>query len=106
MYAIIADSGTQFCVEEGQTLLVDLKDIEEGKSIEFDQVLLIGGGDDGPVIGKPTVPGAKVIAEVVGHERMPKIRIQIYKKRKNYRKRRGHRQSMTEVKIQQIVAGA
>lgn len=105
MYAIIADSGTQYCVEEGQTLLVDLKNVPEGEKIEFEKVLLVGGEASGTVIGKPTVAGAKVVAEVVAHSRGPKIKVLVYKRRKNFRKHRGHRQSMTEVRIEKIIAG-
>lgn len=105
MYAIIADSGTQYCVEEGQRLLVDLRDAEAGAKIEFDKVLLVGGEESGAVIGKPTVAGAKVVAEVLGHPRGEKIKVLVYKRRKNFRKHRGHRQTMTEVKIEKIITG-
>ena len=65
MYAIIADSGRQFKVEEGQEVVVDLRDAEAGSTITFDQVLAVSG-DDGVKIGKPTVDGASVAAEVLG----------------------------------------
>lgn len=104
MYAIVSDSGTQFYVEEGQTVLVDLKGAPAGETIEFDKVLLVGT-DSGPKIGHPTVAGAKVTAQVIGDERMDKVRMVVYKRRKNFRKRRGHRQSMTQVRIEKIAAG-
>lgn len=103
MYAIVADSGKQFFVEEGKKVVVDLKEVEPGQSIEFANVLMVGGGAKGAVIGKPTVAGAKVVGEVVGNIRGPKLHVGTYKRRKNYRRHRGHRQDMTEVMVKQIV---
>lgn len=103
MYAIVADSGKQFYVEEGQKVVVDLKEVEPGQAFEFDQVLLVGGGTSGAIVGKPTVAGAKVVGEVVGGVRGPKLHVGFYKRRKNYRRHRGHRQDSTEILIKQIV---
>ena len=106
MYAIVAGNGTQgrqYWVEEGQEILVDLLAVEPGASIDFDRVLMVGGRDDGTLIGAPTVPGAKVTCDVVDHIRTPKIFVQVYKRRKNYRKKRGHRQSMTKLRINRII---
>ncbi|MGL4463590.1 MAG: 50S ribosomal protein L21, partial [Planctomycetia bacterium] len=74
-----------------------------GSTIEFDQVLMIGGLADGPKVGQPLLEGAKVVAEVVGTVRGQKIHIRQYRRRKNFRKHKGHRQSYTEVTVTQIV---
>lgn len=104
MYAIVADSGKQFFVKEGEKVVVDFKEeVEPGQTFEFVNVLMLGGGDKGAVIGKPTVAGAKVVGEVIGASRGPKIHIGTYKRRKNYRRHRGHRQDMTEIMVKQIV---
>ena len=105
MYAVIVDSGTQFCVEEGQTLTVDLKGVEPGEKIEFDRVLLVGG-ENGTIVGKPLVEGAKVVASVIDNFRDKKVHVRVYKRRKNYRKHKGHRQPLTQVRIEQIVSGS
>src|SRR5688500_1505390 len=104
MYAVIVDSGTQFFVEEGQKLLVDLRAGEPGQTLEFDRVLMVGGGEQGPKIGTPLLDGAKVVASIVGETRLKKIHVGTYKRRKNYRRHKGHRQRMTEIKISQLVA--
>lgn len=77
---------------------------EAGASVEFDQVLMVGEGDDVKV-GAPTVDGGKVTAEVLGQGRARKIEIQKFKRRKQYRRFAGHRQQFTEVKITGISAG-
>lgn len=105
MYAIIADGGRQYKVEEGQVLSIDLREgVSEGAAITFDQVLAVSG--DGTVkIGKPLVAGATVQAEVlIALEKGEKVYIQKFRRRKNYRKRTGHRQKYTQVKISKIVA--
>ena len=101
MYAIIADSGRQFKVEEGQEVVVDLRDEEAGSTITFDQVLAISG-DDGVKVGKPTVDGASVTAEVLGEVKGKKIYVQKFRRRKNSRRRTGHRQRYTSVRIDAI----
>ena len=101
MYAIIADSGKQFKVEEGQELEIDYRDLEAGAKIDFDQVLAVGN-DSGLKLGKPTVDGAKVTAEVVAHSKGPKLEIQKFRRRKNSRRRTGHRQKYIKVRISKI----
>ena len=101
MYAIIADSCRQFKVEEGQEVVVDLRDAEAGSTITFDQVLAVSG-DDGVKIGKPTVDGASVTAEVLGETKGKKIYVQKFRRRKNSRRRTGHRQHYTTVRIDSI----
>ena len=102
MYAIIKTGGKQYRVSEGQTLRVEKLQAEEGK-VNFDHVLLVGGGE-GLKIGAPTVEGASVEAEVVRDGRSKKIIVFKKKRRKGYHKKQGHRQAFTEIKITQIKA--
>lgn len=104
MYAIIADSGRQYKVEQGQELEIDYRDIPQGETVTFDRVLAISG-DEGLQLGKPVVDGASVMAEVVGPSKGPKIHIQKLRRRKNSRRRTGHRQLYTKVRISSITAG-
>jgi large subunit ribosomal protein L21 len=103
MYAVIADSGKQYRVEEGQFLEIDFRDgVAEGAEITFDRVLCISG-TDGTKIGKPVVTGATVTAKVVAPEfKGEKLFIQTFRRRKNVRRRTGHRQSFTKVQIGKI----
>ncbi|MCA9193005.1 MAG: 50S ribosomal protein L21 [Planctomycetales bacterium] len=102
MYAIIADGGRQYRVVQGQRLDVDLrKDLNSGDSVEFSQVLAIGG-DEGLRLGSPTIEGAKVTAKVIGTEKGEKIYVQKFRRRKNYKRRTGHRQQYTRVEISEI----
>ena len=99
MYAIIAADGKQYKVQQGDEIQVDLRtDVKEGDTIKFDQVLLVSDGTS-PKVGKPTVAGASVAAEVLGQEQGEKIYIQKMRRRKNYRRRTGHRQMYTRVRI-------
>jgi len=101
MYAIIDEGGRQHRVTAGDTIRID-REVPEGESnITFDRVLLVGGAGDAR-IGTPVVAGATVTAEVLGEARGPKIDIFKYKRRKGYRKRQGHRQTYTAVKITAI----
>ena len=102
MYAIIVDGGRQYRVVQGQRLDVDLrKDLNSGDSVEFSQVLAIGG-DEGLRLGSPTIEGAKVTAKVIGTEKGEKIYVQKFRRRKNYKRRTGHRQQYTRVEISEI----
>ena len=103
MYAIIADSGKQFKVEEGLELEVDLKQVDDGQEITFERVLAVSS-DDGFQLGQPTVEGASVSATVVGTTKGDKIYIQKFRRRKNSRRRTGHRQKYTKVVINEINA--
>ncbi|HEX5104490.1 MAG TPA: 50S ribosomal protein L21 [Pirellulaceae bacterium] len=99
MYAIIATDGKQYKVQEGDELQIDLRpDAKEGDQITFDKVLLLSDGTS-PKVGRPTVAGATVPAEVLGQEQGEKIYIQKIRRRKNYRRRTGHRQMYTRVRI-------
>lgn len=102
-YAIIADSGKQFRVEAGQSFHVDLRDAQAGDKITFEKVLLVSD-DRGTRVGHPLVAGASVKAEVVAHEAGPKLVVQKFRRRKNSRRRTGHRQFYTKVRIESIDA--
>ena len=100
MFAIVTIAGQQFKVEEGQELFVHRLDANEGDSVSFDQVLLID--KDGAVqVGTPTL-NAKVNATVLDHLKGDKVIIFKKKRRKGYRKKNGHRQSFTKLKIESI----
>ena len=104
MYAIIAADGRQYKVVEGQEIQVDLReDVREGDKVTFDKVLLLAGGD-GVKVGQPVVAGASVSAEVLGQELGEKLYIQKIRRRKNFRRRTGHRQVYTRVRIDAITA--
>jgi len=99
MYAIIAADGRQYKVQSGDEIQIDLReDAKEGDAVTFDNVLLVSGADVVKV-GKPRVAGASVAAEVLKQEMGEKIYIQKMRRRKNFRKRTGHRQMYTRVKI-------
>ncbi|HEY3595191.1 MAG TPA: 50S ribosomal protein L21 [Polyangiaceae bacterium] len=100
MYAVIQTGGKQYRVIEGQKLFVERLPGNPGDTVKFDQVLLLGG--DAPKIGQPLVSGALVSAQIVGHDRARKIIVFKLRRRKNYRRKQGHRQPYTELKITAI----
>ena len=105
MYAIVEINGQQFKVEEGKKLFINrLKDAEAGKTVEFDKVLLVD--NNGTVtVGAPTVSGAKVVVEVVNPlVKGDKVIVFKMKRRKDYRKKNGHRSQFTEGEIKQVIA--
>ena len=108
MYAIIADSGHQYKVEEGQELIVDYRDVPTGNDVVFDRVLAVRGdnsdenGQGEVQLGTPTVAGAKVTAQVLGPEKGAKLVVQKLRRRKNSRRKTGHRSLFTRVKISKI----
>jgi len=101
MYAIIEDGGRQIKVEEGQEINVDYRDASSGDELKFDRVLACRD-DDGFKVGQPTLPSASVVAEVLGPSQGPKITVQKFRRRKTYRRKTGHRQLYTRVKISKI----
>ena len=103
-YAVIQTGGKQYRVTPGQTLAVEKLPGEPGDRIEFDEVLLLQDNDT-VTVGRPTVPGAKVIAEVLQQTRDKKIIVFKYKPKVRYRRKNGHRQPITELAIQQIITG-
>ncbi len=103
MYAIIKTGGKQFRVSEGDVIRVERLSSEEGEKVSFDEVLMVGG--DGEIkIGSPNIEGATVEGTVVKHGKAKKIIVFKYKAKKNYRKKQGHRQPFTQVKIEKINA--
>ncbi|MEX0626726.1 MAG: 50S ribosomal protein L21 [Chloroflexota bacterium] len=104
MYAVLSSGGKQYRVEAGTTLMLERLDGrpgEAGAKVTFDRVLLIGDGDD-VTIGTPTVAGASVSATVLGEALGPKLVIFKFKQKVKYRRRTGHRQHMTRVRIDTI----
>jgi large subunit ribosomal protein L21 len=103
VYAIIEDGGRQYKVSSGDKLYVDLRAIPEGQdTIEFTQVLAVGEGAKAK-IGQPLVEGAKVLAKVVGEVKGDKLRTYKFRRRKNYRRKLGHRQQYLQVTVSDIV---
>jgi large subunit ribosomal protein L21 len=103
-YAIFKAAGQQFRAEKGTTVRVPLLEAEPGSKVTFEEILL---SSDGKKIsaGQPTVKGAKVTAEVVRHGQHDKIYVFRFKRRKNYRRKTGHRQDFTEIKITDVKVG-
>lgn len=101
MYAVIESGSKQYRVTAGDVIQVESLPVQEGDKIELDRVLLIA--DDGKItVGSPTVEGASVKATVKGHGRAKKIIV--YKHKKNYHKKQGHRQNFTRLQIDEITA--
>jgi large subunit ribosomal protein L21 len=102
MYAVFEDGSRQYRVSEGDVVKVDYRDKSEpGSQVEFERVLLFAAGED-IKIGQPVVDGMRVIAEVIEHPSI-KTFIQHFRRRKNYRRLRGHRQHYTSVRIRNIL---
>lgn len=102
MFAIIKTGGKQYKVSEGDVIKVEKIEAQSGDKIEFDQVLMVAGDD--VKVGSPVVEGAKVSAEVLDQKKDKKVFIYKFKAKKNYRKKKGHRQPYTLVKIEKIDA--
>lgn len=102
MYAVIRTGGKQYRVAQGDTLRVEKLPGDVGASITFEEVLMTGG--DKVNVGKPLVAGAKVEAQITAQDRAKKIIVFKMRRRKNYRRKNGHRQPYTEVKITGISA--
>lgn len=102
MYAVINAGAHQYTVKEGDVLTIDKIEGGAGDKVTFDKVLLVGGNS--PKIGAPLVAGASVEAVIEEQTRNPKIIVFKYKRRKNYKKKRGHKQPVTVVKVSKINA--
>lgn len=102
MYAVFRTGGKQFRVEPGKRIRVPSLDVEPGETVEFDEVLMAGDGEDVSV-GVPVVEGARVRAEVLRHGKDQKIIVFKRKRRKGYRRKQGHRQKFTEIRVDEIV---
>jgi large subunit ribosomal protein L21 len=104
MYAIVKVSGCQYLVKEGDVVTVPHLESEPGTTVPLEVLFL--RTDDKAVVGSPTVTGAQVEAEVVDHIRAAKVTIYKFIRRENYRRKKGHRQQLTRVKISRISAGS
>ena len=103
MYAVIVTGGKQYKVREGEKLRVEKLSATAGETVEFDRVLMVSN-DDGVKVGSPYLDGGRVSATVNAQGRGDKIDVVKFKRRKNYLRRMGHRQSFTEVTITDIAA--
>lgn len=101
MYAIFEDGSRQYRAEVGGLVTIDHRECEAGQTLELTKVLLIGG-DGAAKIGQPLVAGAKIVAEVVDFPRV-KTQTQLFRRRKNVRRLRGHTQPHVRVKVKEIV---
>lgn len=104
MYAVIRTGGKQYRVEEGDVVKIEKIDGDRGSELTFDDVLLVGN-DDETHVGTPTVAGASVSGTIVEQDRDKKIVVFKFRRRKNYIRKQGHRQSYTRVRISGIAAG-
>ena len=104
MYAVIRTGGKQYRVASGQVIKIERLDGEVGDTVAFEQVLMVGGEQAAgePRIGSPLVEGARVTAEVLEQGKAPKVVVFMKKRRTNYRRRRGHRQLQTVLRIRDI----
>jgi large subunit ribosomal protein L21 len=102
MYAVIKTGGKQYRVSEGDRIRVEKLAGDTGSSVTFEEVLMIGG--EKVAVGKPLVKGAKVTATIVTQDRAKKVIIFKFRRRKNYRRKRGHRQPFTEIQITGVSA--
>jgi large subunit ribosomal protein L21 len=103
MFAVINTGGKQYRVSEGTVVRIEKLEAEAGATVEFDQVLLVGAGADIKV-GKPLVTGAKVTATVEAHGKADKVVIVKFRRRKHYKREKGHRQQYTLIKVTGISA--
>ena len=101
MFAVFQTGGKQFRAEPGARIRIPTIEAEPGESVTFDQVLL-ASSDDQVKVGQPVVEGARVTAEVLAHGREKKIIVFKRKRRKGYRKKQGHRQGFTEIRVEEV----
>jgi len=100
MYAVIKTGGHQYRVQEGDSITIEQLEGKEGDKLTFDQVLMVGGTK--LMVGAPLLAGAKVLATIKSQTKNPKVTIFKYKRRKHYKRWRGHRQPVTIVEIGKI----
>lgn len=101
MFAIVETGGKQYKVRQGDVIRIERLDVVEGDEVNFDRILAVGDGED-LAVGQPVVEGAKAVGRVLRHGRGKKIVVMKYKPKKNYRRKTGHRQDFTEVRIEAI----
>ncbi len=104
MYVVLEAGGMQFIARENKTLVIPKIKNEVGEKVTFEKVLLYKD-DNETLVGKPYLDNVKVEAEVVAHKKLPKVVVFKFKRRKNYKRTKGHRQPVTEVKITSITKG-
>ncbi|MEM8783313.1 MAG: 50S ribosomal protein L21 [Planctomycetota bacterium] len=105
MYAVIEDSGSQIKVAEGDVVTLDKRELAEDQAeLTLDKVLLVGGTDAAAKIGTPLIEGANVTADILEEGKGDKIYVYKFKRRKDYRRKNGHRQDYVKVKITKINA--
>jgi len=102
MYAVFKTGGKQFRAEPGTRIRIPSLDAEPGDSVTFDHILLAGDGEETVQVGTPMVDGASVKAEVLRHGRADKVIVFKRKRRKGYRKKQGHRQNFTEIRVEEV----
>ena len=104
MYAVIKTGGKQYRVAKDDVLSIERLNAKPGDAISFDEVLMLGGADNAPTIGSPMIKGAKVTAEVLELNRGPKLIAFKKRRRKNSRRKKGHRQDLIKVRIMEVLA--
>ena len=102
-YAIVRTGGKQYRVEPGQTLLVEKLAVSDGESVALEPLLFVDGSN---VVDGPDLSGVSVTARVVGQERGPKLRVVKFKPKRGYKRRTGHRQSLTRIEVTEVKHGA
>ena len=102
MYAVFKTGGKQFRAEPGARIRVPSLEVEPGEAVTFDEVLLTGDGEENVQVGTPVVEGASVKAEVIRHGRGDKVIVFKRKRRKGYRRKQGHRQNFTEIRVDEV----
>jgi large subunit ribosomal protein L21 len=105
MYAVFVTGGKQYRATPGETLRVERLAVDPGETVDFDQVLMVGGEEGAVQVGTPVLPGGRVSARVKAHGRGEKVRILKFKRRKHHLKRQGHRQDYTEIEVTGVHAG-
>ena len=103
MYAVLVTGGKQYRVQEGDVLFVEKLDAEVETTVELNEILAVGK-EEGLIVGKPVVEGAKVVAKILAQGKAKKIVVFKFKRKKDYRKKQGHRQAYTKIQIEKIEA--
>ncbi|MGV8983033.1 50S ribosomal protein L21 [Clostridium sp.] len=103
MYAVLVTGGKQYRVQEGDVLFVEKLNAEVDTTVEFNEILAVGK-EEGLVVGKPLVEGATVVAKVLAQGKAKKVIVFKFKRKLDYRKKQGHRQSYTKIQIEKIEA--